>query len=299
MRNPNQEIITLIYDPERNVFFPGDSDCVLPHVMWHITDECPLRCPYCFSPKTEQTVLTEAIDQILTVLEQLGVQKIDIGGGEPLVYRHLPMIVEKIRAQGICCTLTTSGVGRRENLELLPSIIPHLARFIVSLDAYGHAHNRLRGNVNAWHGVNEILQQLDAATRRLQVRINTVVTSSFEFESTFEQLARWIDRSGVREWCLIQPHPANQKETYTDYCLSGHQFDAVIQRARDILKSEVELIVRRSSLYSDYWVLHPSGFLQKHTNGAVDGVGVNIVNSVKDLAAIILSSGASAPLEEK
>jgi molybdenum cofactor biosynthesis enzyme MoaA len=268
--------------------------------MWHITDVCPLRCPYCFSPKTEQTVLTEAIDSILTIFEKLGVQKIDIGGGEPLVYRHLPMLIEKIRAQGIYCTLTTSGVGRRENLELLPSLTPHFTRLIVSLDAYGDAHNRLRGNANAWKSVNSIVQQLDEATRRQKLRINTVATSSFEFESSFEQLAKWVDQSGVREWCLIQPHPANQKVTYEDYQLSERQFEVVVQRARDLLESEVELIVRKSSLYSDYWVLHPSGLLQKHTTGAVDGVGIDVaLSNIEDITALILSSGASAPLEGK
>ena len=290
----------MIYDSERNVFYPGDSDCVLPHVMWHITDVCPLSCPYCFSPKTEQAVLPEAIDRILTIFEQLGVQKIDIGGGEPLVYQHLPMLIEKIRAQGICCILTTSGVGRRDNLEFLPSLAPHLTRLIMSLDAYGGAHDRLRGNINAWKNVNNIVRQLDETTRRQKLRINTVATSSFEFESTFEQLAKWVDQSGVREWCLIQPHPANQKETYKDYHLSERQFEAVVQRAKQLLESEVALIVRKSSLYSDYWVLHPSGLLQKHTTGAVDGVGIDVaLNDIEDITAVILSSGASAPLEEK
>ncbi|MFJ4347392.1 radical SAM protein [Pseudomonas sp. NPDC089401] len=290
----------MIYDPDRNAFRADGPPCVLPHVMWHITDVCPLRCPYCFAPKTEQTMQPQAIDGALAVLQKLGVQKIDVGGGEPLIYPHLRALLKKIRAHGIYCTLTTSGVGRKENFDALPSLAKHLTRLIVSLDAYADAHDRLRGNCNAWNSVNDIVRRLDPATRRKKLRINTVATGSLEFEASFRQLGNWVAHSGVREWCLIQPHPANQKDTYGNYELSDERFEEVVEQARGMVDSDIEVTVRRPSLYADYWVLHPSGLLQKHSHTAVDGVGVDLAtHDMENIKNVILTSGASAPLEKK
>lgn len=291
----------MIYDPVQNVFFPSGANSVLPQVMWHITDICPLNCPYCFSPKTEKTIPTEMVDRVLSIFTQLGVQKIDIGGGEPLVYPQLRSLIEKIHESGIFCTLTTSGVGRKENIEALPHFVSlGLTRLILSIDAYGDAHDRLRGNVNAWKSVNEILGRVDESTRSKRLRINTVVTSSVEFDSTFDKLIKWVDKSGVKEWCLIQPHPANQKDTFESYSVGEFEFEEVVRRARNLLVSDVKIIERRTNLYSNYWVLHPSGILQKHTTGAIDGVGIDLtIENAELIESIIRLNGTKVPMGEK
>lgn len=105
-----------------------------------VTDRCNIRCSYCmpetgapFLPHAE--ILTyEEICRFVRVAVSLGVTKIRITGGEPLVRRDLPVLVSALR--GIAglgqMALTTNGVLLREQAEGLYSA--GLRRLNVHLD---------------------------------------------------------------------------------------------------------------------------------------------------------------------
>src|SRR4051794_41440505 len=90
-----------------------------------VTDRCNFRCTYCmpkeifgpdyaFLPRSE-VLSFEEIQRVARVFVDLGVEKLRLTGGEPLVRRDLPVLVEKLadirrtdRAQ-LELTLTTNG----------------------------------------------------------------------------------------------------------------------------------------------------------------------------------------------
>jgi GTP 3',8-cyclase len=83
-----------------------------------VTDRCNIRCFYCmpetevkFQPR-EQLLTFEEIERFVRVAVTLGVRKLRITGGEPLVRKDLPRLVEKLAAiDGIeDLALTTNGV---------------------------------------------------------------------------------------------------------------------------------------------------------------------------------------------
>jgi cyclic pyranopterin phosphate synthase len=110
-----------------------------------VTDRCNFRCVYCmpravfgpdhaFLPSADQLTFDE-IERLVGVFTRLGVQKVRLTGGEPLVRRDLPKLVSALAAiPGIRdLTLTTNGV-------LLPAQAPALKaaglhRVTISLDA--------------------------------------------------------------------------------------------------------------------------------------------------------------------
>lgn len=82
-----------------------------------VTDRCNLRCSYClapaFSPHSRSRILSyEEIVRLVRVLATLGVDKIRLTGGEPLVRRHIDVLIARIKAiAGINdISLTTNGV---------------------------------------------------------------------------------------------------------------------------------------------------------------------------------------------
>jgi GTP 3',8-cyclase len=109
-----------------------------------VTDRCNFRCPYCmprdvfgaahkFLPKRE--ILTfEEISRIVRVSVELGVRKVRLTGGEPLLRSELPELVRLLRRIGdLDLALTTNG-------SLLERFAPALAeaglgRVTVSLDS--------------------------------------------------------------------------------------------------------------------------------------------------------------------
>jgi cyclic pyranopterin phosphate synthase len=110
-----------------------------------VTDRCNFRCVYCmpravfgrdhaFLPRAELLTFEE-IARLVTIFTQLGVEKVRLTGGEPLVRRELPTLVGMLAAiPGVHdLTLTTNGVLLPEQAVALKEAGLH--RVTVSLDA--------------------------------------------------------------------------------------------------------------------------------------------------------------------
>src|SRR5258705_7942999 len=67
-----------------------------------VTDRCNIRCFYCmpetdlkFAPRAE-ILSFEEIERVVRVAAQLGVRKLRLTGGEPLLRKDLPKLIEKL-----------------------------------------------------------------------------------------------------------------------------------------------------------------------------------------------------------
>ena len=97
------------------------------YIRISVTDRCNLRCVYCMpeegvGPVAHEDILT--YDEILRLAEifaALGVRKVKLTGGEPLVRKNIEALVAGLRKiPGIReVTLTTNGVGLEEKMEAL------------------------------------------------------------------------------------------------------------------------------------------------------------------------------------
>lgn len=149
-----------------------------------VIDRCNFRCQYCmpaelfgpdfaFLPKSE-LLSYEEIHRIASTFIQLGVEKIRLTGGEPLLRKDLPILVKMLsNISGLKdIALTTNGV-------LLPKYAVQLKeaglkRVNVSLDSL---NDELFGEINGRNvGVGPVLKGIEAAkSAGLGVKINMVV----------------------------------------------------------------------------------------------------------------------------
>ena len=92
-----------------------------------ITDRCNLRCKYCmgekdivFLPK-EELLTSNEIRDVMEIFSELGVKKVRITGGEPLVRRNFREIVDFINEIPEIeeISITTNGIRLQEELEYL------------------------------------------------------------------------------------------------------------------------------------------------------------------------------------
>lgn len=106
-----------------------------------VTDRCNIRCFYCmpaenvpFMPRAELMTFEE-IERFVRIVVPLGVNKLRLTGGEPLVRRDLPVLVEKLAGiEGIRdIGVTTNGVLLADQAQALYDA--GLRRLNVSLDA--------------------------------------------------------------------------------------------------------------------------------------------------------------------
>ncbi|MEH7335832.1 GTP 3',8-cyclase MoaA [Neobacillus drentensis] len=149
-----------------------------------VIDRCNFRCQYCmpadqFGPDFEflprSALLTyEEIERLGKIFVNLGVEKIRLTGGEPLLRKDLPILVKKLSAiEGL------SDIGLTTNGVLLPKLAGELKaaglkRVNVSLDTL---NDELFGQING-RGVTTgpVLEGIEAAKQAgLGVKINMVV----------------------------------------------------------------------------------------------------------------------------
>ena len=105
-----------------------------------VTERCNLRCNYCM-PEDDYTWLPresilsyEEIVRLIDVFMSLGVDRLRITGGEPLLRKNLPSLIEQLAARSNLrdLALTTNGVRLEE--WALPLREAGLGRVTVSLD---------------------------------------------------------------------------------------------------------------------------------------------------------------------
>lgn len=90
-----------------------------------LTDSCNFRCSYCMPEEDIQSMpvahlmQTEEIETIASKFVALGVKKIRLTGGEPLVRKEFPKILDKLSKLPVELTLTSNGVLIDKYLEQL------------------------------------------------------------------------------------------------------------------------------------------------------------------------------------
>ncbi len=105
-----------------------------------VTDRCNIRCFYCMSAgkstflRRDELLTFEEIDRFVRVVAPLGIDKLRLTGGEPLLRRDLPQLVKKLAAiPGISdLALTTNGILLAEQASTLKEA--GLRRLNISLD---------------------------------------------------------------------------------------------------------------------------------------------------------------------
>jgi cyclic pyranopterin phosphate synthase len=131
-----------------------------------VTDRCNLRCSYCMPEQDyvwlprEDILHFEEIERLVDVFTTLGVDKVRLTGGEPLLRRGLPDLVARLAARSAIrdLALTTNGVLLAPNARALKDAGLH--RLTVSLDTL--QPDRFR-QLTRYDELGRVLAGIDAA----------------------------------------------------------------------------------------------------------------------------------------
>jgi cyclic pyranopterin phosphate synthase len=236
-----------------------------------VTDKCNFRCTYCMPAEGLEwlgraEILTfEEIARLVRVLASLGVDEVRLTGGEPLVRRDVPALVEMLaEIPGVHdLSLTTNGVL----LDRLagPLVAAGLKRINVSLDSLSHVRF---AELTRRDALDSVLRGLEEAERHPELRpikVNCVAIKGFT-EHEIPALAELARRKPyvVR---FIEFMPLDADEIWReDQVLTGAEIRASIEERYGPL---VELPAKASSTAKRY--------------GFADGIGeLGFVNPVSE-----------------
>ena len=169
-----------------------------------VTDRCNFRCVYCMPKEVfgkdyqflerKELLSFEEITRLARVFNGLGVEKIRLTGGEPLIRRNLEQLIEMLAAiPGLDLTLTTNGSLLKRKADALKAA--GLRRITVSLDSLDDAAFRQMNDVD--FPVAKVLEGIEAAAAAglAPVKINMVVKRGVN-EASVLPMARFFRGSG-------------------------------------------------------------------------------------------------------
>ncbi|MFV9510078.1 GTP 3',8-cyclase MoaA [Tepidibacillus sp. LV47] len=164
-----------------------------------VTDRCNLRCVYCMPPEGVQFIphselLTyEDIEKVVKVAAKLGIRKIRLTGGEPLVRKDIEILVEKLsKIEGIeDIALTTNAIFLSQKAQALKNA--GLTRVNISLDSLRPERFK---EITRGGQLERVLEGIDAAFRVgfQPIKINTVLMRGFNDDEIGDFLRLTIDQ---------------------------------------------------------------------------------------------------------
>jgi cyclic pyranopterin phosphate synthase len=166
-----------------------------------VTDRCDFRCVYCmaedmtFLPKKDVLSLEE-LDRLCSAFVRLGVRKLRLTGGEPLVRRNIMWLIERLgehlKTGGLDeLTVTTNG----SQLEKLSDRLyaAGVRRINVSMDTLDPEKFTA---ITRWGKLDKVLAGLDAAEKAgLKIKINAVALKGVN-DNEFHDMVAWAGECG-------------------------------------------------------------------------------------------------------
>ena len=205
------------------------------YVRLSVTDRCDFRCVYCMSEEMTflpraQVLTLEAIAQVAQAFTELGVEKIRLTGGEPLVRRNIEQLVSSIGAlPGLRdFAMTTNGAGLRRHAEALRQ--GGMKRLNISLDSLDPERFR---RLTRTGDLDKVLDGISAARQAgfERIKLNAVVLKGRNEDEVLDLVefsrAEGLDISFIEEMPLGDVSDHSRAETY---CSSDEVRERIEQR---------------------------------------------------------------------
>lgn len=199
-----------------------------------VTDKCNFRCTYCMPAEglpwlPHSEVLTfEEIARLVHVLAHIGIEQVRLTGGEPLVRKDLPILVQMLReVPGLrSLSLTTNGVLLTKLAR--PLAEAGLTRINVSLDSLVRERFAEMTRRDALHQVLDGLAELEKYPSVRPIKINAVAMRGVTEAEVLDFVTLARTKGYVMRWIEFMPLDADQIWRKEDI-LTGAELKALIE----------------------------------------------------------------------
>ena len=162
-----------------------------------VTDRCDFRCQYCMSEDIEfmpknQMLTIEEMNRLANIFINLGVEKIRLTGGEPLVRRGVNELIDKLSHNKKLkeLTLTTNGSQLDQKLDVLKQ--SKIKRINVSLDSLCSENFK---KITRIGNLNEVLANLEIAKEYFQIKLNTVLMKNINDHEIIDLVSYAVEQN--------------------------------------------------------------------------------------------------------
>lgn len=214
-------------------------------VVWRVTEQCNLGCAFCafdrrlkFSRLQAQFAQVERMAPLLMHWCQLRDERLLLSwlGGEPLLVPWLLPLSEKLRAFAhssaldFALSLTTNGT-RLSDARVRQLLLANFTEITVSIDAWGRAHEQLRGWAGGFLALSDSMHRLfkerELLGSAMRVRVNVVLMRNTiaEFPTLCAALSQWP----ISEISFNALGGRDRPEFYAENALTANDLEAFAQ----------------------------------------------------------------------
>jgi cyclic pyranopterin phosphate synthase len=206
-----------------------------------VTDRCNFRCQYCMPPEGmpwvdhEEILRFEEIERLVRVFVGLGIEDVRLTGGEPLVRRGFPALVEMLAAIGGIrdLSLTTNGYLLERHAEAL--VRAGIGRVNVSIDSL--QRDRFF-QITRRDALDQVLRGLEAIAAYPQVapvKVNAIAMRGFS-EAEIERFCDFA-RTTSFQVRFIEFMPLDAERAWTpESVLAGEEIRGMIEAIHPLLE---------------------------------------------------------------
>ncbi len=206
-----------------------------------LTDKCNMRCFYCmpeedyaFMPSS-QLMQADEIETLAKTFIKLGVDKIRLTGGEPLVRKDAAQIIDALSALPITLTLTTNGVQLHKFLPQLKAA--GIRSLNISLDTLNAEKFAL---VTRRNHFNQVWQNIGAAVDAgMHVKVNVVAMKGIN-EDEMNDFVAWTKHTPVHVR-FIEFMPFDGNRWSSNKVMTLTEILSIIESRYDVIKLKDEV----------------------------------------------------------
>ncbi len=218
-----------------------------------VTDRCNFRCTYCMPADNVEfmnrshLLSFEEIVRVVNVVSKMGIKRIRITGGEPLMRKDLPELIRMIKGVELIedIAMTTNAYFLKEHAQNLKDA--GMKRLNVSLDALDPEKFK---EVNRRDCLEQVLEGLKEANRVgfKSIKINAVAVRNFSETEIMDLIE--MGRSDGFEIRFIEFMPLDADRTWErDKVLFGHEILDSIRKKYDLVPIDNSLEIGPASEY--------------------------------------------------
>lgn len=208
---------------------PPEVELIHPlgQLYMEITNACNLKCIHCYNDsghKQADELTLKELYQVIDEAKKLGVLRITISGGEPLVHPHFFEIAEYIRDQGLELELFTNGTLITKKVARKLKDLAFL-QVSVSLDSVTpEIHDFFRGRKGAWKKTMEGIRNLKEESMKIKPAI---ALSKLNLKEVIE-LHTFLVEEELTDYRLM-PVFATRRETPLDIGITPEEYENALR----------------------------------------------------------------------
>lgn len=254
---------------------------------WFVTTCCNLSCPICYGYPAPRVAPLSIQEQVLERLASLGIAKIMLSGGEPLLNPNLAELARKAKRSGLKVGLSTNGVLLTPTLR--DSLMPWIDEITIPIDGSNRSiHAKSRGSLKHFDTVLNLLKMSFGETTHVDA---STVVSRFNI-GDLRAIGDLIRESQIGKWKLFQFMPTERGQAIRDQaCIPVSAFSTATTELRDHFKESLSIDARENSKESmqSYLFVLPGGEIVMPIDGKYRTIGSTLKEG--DVLELLLQHG--------